>query len=175
MSSRSIPRTRSVKPGQDALNRFGIRSSAGNLKKHSTLAEYRRELDPELYGRLFKFSCVRNPWARMISFYFTPRRNVTGWDRRAFLELLAKTPGCLDFLKTTKAGLPEVDFVMRFERLQEDFNEACGRIGIPSRPLPHSNASNHADYREYYDEELVAAVANRFHREIKLFGYRFGA
>ena len=49
----------------------------------------------------------------------------------------------------------------------------CARIGIPARRLDRVNASQHGDYRRYYDPALVAAVAARYRRDLDLFGYDF--
>jgi len=67
-----------------------------------------------------------------------------------------------------------VDFIGRYERLQEDFDEVCRRIGIPAPPLPHKRkAQDRKDYRSYYTAETAELVAQRFKRDIEMFGYRF--
>ena len=67
-----------------------------------------------------------------------------------------------------------MDFVGRYERLQEDFDEACRRIGIPPRKLPEKRkAKDRGAYREYYDDETAEMVARHFRRDIEEFGYRF--
>ena len=57
--------------------------------------------------------------------------------------------------------------------MQQSYDEICGRIGIPSRPLEKVNASRRRDYREYYDQALVDGVANLYARDLELFGYEF--
>src|SRR6266542_4784756 len=67
-----------------------------------------------------------------------------------------------------------VDFIGRFERLQDDFAVVCSRIGVPCPPLPHEGRSVRTCYVEYYDDETRALVARRFRPDIDYFGYEFG-
>src|SRR2546430_14424677 len=66
---------------QDGVERFGLRNPNYKIKKHSTLAEYREALGNEQFGSLYKFTCVRNPWDRMVSYYFTPTQSPETWNR----------------------------------------------------------------------------------------------
>ena len=170
-----------VAPHQDGVERFEVRNDRFKIEKHSTLADYRRELGDAVLGRLFKFCCVRNPWERAISFYFSPHRGVTQWDRRAFLQLIPTIQPSASYVALEPVGrggksvFANVDFVIRFERLDEDFREVCRRIGIPPQELPVRNKSSRRHFSEYYDEELVELVRQRFAEEIDHFGYRFEA
>ena len=80
-------------------------------------------------------------------------------------------PCCSSFITDSK-GTVMVDFVGRYETLQEDFSKICRRLNI-SAQLLHLNRSTHRPYREYYDSESKAIVARHFGADIERFAYRF--
>jgi hypothetical protein len=162
--------------GQDGVERFEVRSAGRELEKHSTLADYYRELGEEIAAGLFKFTCVRNPWDRMISFWFSPHRRETGWDPKKFRKFVEKEVRQLRdyFALPTDAGktpFGNVDFVMRYERLNEDFRAVCGKLGIPPVELPVLNRSERGGVADYYDDKLSDFIAEIFADEIAYFGY----
>lgn len=59
-----------LQPHHNEIDRFEIRSDKLDIHKHSNLEDYRRQLHPDVFLRLFKFACVRNPWDRCVSFFF---------------------------------------------------------------------------------------------------------
>jgi hypothetical protein len=72
-----------------------------------------------------------------------------------------------------RSGDLGVDFVGRFERLEEDMAAICAHIGIPYQPLPRENVSKREPYQSYYTPELAELVRQRLAREIEAFGYAF--
>lgn len=164
-----------------------------SLKKHSTLMDYRKVIGDQVFKRLYKFACVRNPWERMISLYFykSGKGRFNDWSRTDFIELAKRSRPAMKYL-TTKGGgrlakvlprqqrwkrifgiQPEVDFIIRFENLQSDFDKLCENIGISKVMLPHKNKSQRKNYVNYYDDELIEIVKELFIDDIQEFGYRF--
>lgn len=166
----------SLRSHQDGIERFGVRNRNYEIRKHSTLAEYRAALGEEQFRSLYKFACVRNPWDRMVSFYFSSGRGVAEWDRAAFAELVSKKASVADFLRLEegeKDPFSNVNRMMRFENLADDFGQVCAELNIPVAALPTYNRSQREPYAKYYDDELRALVAQRCTAEIERFGYTF--
>ena len=161
---------------QDGIERFGLRNPKYKVKKHSTLIEYRDALGEEQFRDLYKFTCVRNPWDRMVSYYFTPTQNPETWDRKKFRGIISKAVSAADYLRLDNGQedpFANVDYVMRFENLADDFRDVCSAIEISLLALPQYNRSSREHYSKYYDDELRELVRARFAAEIERFGYTF--
>lgn len=167
-------------------HRLGVK-----LPRHARAIAAREMLPRELYDRLFKFAFVRNPWDLQVSSFHHIRRerpHLLGphQDFEAFLRHKLDPARPYQYHMDTSIELQSdyvidlhgqviVDFVGRYERLEEDFAEACRRIGIPVPPLPHRRRATDRehDYRRYYTPETRALVAERFQPDVEMFGYRF--
>jgi sulfotransferase famil protein len=165
-----------LRADQDGIERFGLRNPNYKIKKHSTLAEYRAALGEARFRDLYKFTCVRNPWDRMVSYYFGTAQLVETWDRKEFRKLILRTLSVRDYLQLDKGeadSFGNVDYIMRFENLVDDFRAVCTRLAIADVPLPRYNRSNREHYSKYYDAELCELIRKRFASEIDRFGYAF--
>lgn len=179
----------------DGKDRFGVTDVEYGTTKHSTLSEYHAAIEPEVYEGLFKFAVVRNPWDRMISAYFSPHRGDVEWDPGAFAQFVRSEPPLRHYVDTMDVRgriarqvarlFPEVaraikpldadlDFVIRFEQLSEDFERACRKIGISPEPLPVRNQSKRGHYSTYYTPALRELVREQFAEEIQFAGFTFG-
>ncbi|NES76457.1 MULTISPECIES: sulfotransferase family 2 domain-containing protein [unclassified Okeania] len=175
----------------DGVERFEVRNNKYNIKKHSTLNEYKSVLSPKQLKKMFKFATTRNPWDRCISFYFSPSRGVKEWNRNDFILFVNKVKPLHHYIKVEpfinkvarKLKMPinintgrldrDIDFLIRFENLEEDFQRVCKNIDIPHITLPKYNKSERKHYSKYYDQELKEIVGKKFKEEIELVGYEF--
>jgi hypothetical protein len=161
---------------QDGIERFGLRNSSYKIKKHSTLNEYYEALGGDQFRDLYKFTCVRNPWDRMVSYYFTPTQSPETWSPKKFRGIISKAVSVPDYLRLDNSEenpFANVDYIMRFESLADDFRAVCIAIGISPPTLPQYNRSNREHYSKYYDDELREFVRTRFAAEIERFNYTF--
>lgn len=171
----------SIAPYQDGIERFELRSGRYRTHKHSTLEDYRREYGADLFGSLLRFTCVRNPWDRVVSHYFSPHRGPVQWERQGFMQFIPEVRPVADYLRLADdaesgldAVLRNVHRVLRFERLQADFDALCDMLGLPRQVLPQRNRSVREDYSRYFDDESRDLVGHCFREEIEAFEYTFG-
>jgi hypothetical protein len=161
---------------QDGIERFGLQNPKYKIKKHSTLRGYREALSDEQFRNLYKFTCVRNPWDRMVSYYFTPTQNPETWSREKFRGIISNATSVADYLRLDEGEedpFANVDYIMRFENLADDFRTLCNQLEISPATLPQYNRSTREYYSKYYDDELREFVRIRFAAEIERFGYTF--
>lgn len=127
----------------------------------------------------FKFTIVRNPWERVVSdYYYCQKTGIISTDvtfkqeiRRTLQDTSRWKSPCLDWI--TIDGVNQMDMVMRFENLHEDFRSLCNQLCVITS-LKHRNATEHKPYTEYYDEETRSIVTEKYAKDIETFGYKFG-
>jgi len=75
-------------------------------------------------------------------------------------------------------GYKPIDFIGRFENINDDFKKICKELNI-ERKLPYVRQHVHQDvkrtkhYTEYYDDETKQIVYERYKWDIETFGYKF--
>ncbi len=112
----------------------------------------------------------------MVSYYFTPTQSPETWDRTKFRKVIFEAVSVGDYLRLDEDEedpFGNVDYIMRFENLADDFRAVCGTLSILPATLPQYNRSIREHYSKYYDDELRELVRTRFAGEIERFGYTF--
>ncbi len=175
------------------INKTGgtsVEKALGMPFQHRTALEFIELMGPRRWEDTFTFTFVRNPWDKVASHYrYRIKTNQTGlgvdpisftdWVRRAYGD---RDPRYFDqprmFMPQSRWVCDEdgallVDFVGRFEQLEDDFAEVCRRLGRRAE-LPHLKSSSAGrDYRDLYDAESVEIVRDRFAEDLERFGYSF--
>lgn len=164
---------------------------ATKLPRHAKVIAAMELLPRDYFDALFKFAFVRNPWDLQVSSFHHIRRERPHYlgGHETFADFLRwkLDPARpyqyhLDISITLQSdylidlrGRVVVDFIGRYERLQEDFALVCDRLGIRPPVLPHARKARdrQQDYRRYYTADTAELVASHFARDIHLLDYRF--
>lgn len=172
-------------------------------KRHSFYADL-LEADPALADY---WSCgfVRNPWARMVSWWSMAVRMQERVEagRADNLRKVTEKPNIWgplmayndDFSRFVLEGTREVkrlqrpqirwlksaegepvDFIGRVENFVADGNVLRERLGLAAlEAFPRKNPSSHGHYSDYYNDETRKRIAEVFAEDIDAFGYTYTA
>lgn len=131
----------------------------------------------DVWRDYYKFAFDRNPWDRQVSWYLYKTKSKR--TRPSFEAFMKSHRAFIDNHDIyMKDGALAVDYLGRYEHLEEDLNQALANAGVRRRisvpkvnVTPNKDASR--DYRSYYSPELQELVAEWYAPEIKLLGYSF--
>jgi hypothetical protein len=165
--------------GTSIINAFGI-ASPDNPDWHFANDGV---LSADYYARpadYFLFSIVRNPWDRFISGWLhnPSTRDVPLRDLLLDLPKLGRDYRHLTRLQRDvlydHSDHLVVDKLIRFERLQADFDEVCDLVGRPRSTLPRLNQQARRPHQEYFRDPLDRYLFCRhYQRDLDAFEYEF--
>lgn len=192
-----VPKTAStsvsdvLKPHALALHRTQFRRFTSNLpfrenparlyiRKHDPAYWMRTKLGGDLFGSLFKFGFVRNPFDRLVSaFEFGKQHEGRASAAGTFSDFLefarrhhTRYGRDQTYFLADPAGRLLVDKVYRFETLQADLEDVLSRLHIAGE-LPHRLKTRRRHYSEYYSARDIERVKDVVARDLEYFGYRF--
>lgn len=147
-----------------------------------------RQQASDAFERMFKFSAVRNPWARTVSLYLR-REGVQVEGAMSFDKFCEKhvyaSDTCIhptlhrnqiDWL-CDESGECILDYVYRVEEFEVATRQIAartqGRIDIRSERLNANPRSKARNYREMYTDRTRRMIERRFEKDIDYFKYVF--
>lgn len=145
-------------------------------------------VSPEFDREAYKFTVVRNPYSRHVSLFayykkFGDLHKNTSFE--TFTHLLADN--AIDDIGlfnvngmsqsqpqtrwiTDENGEIFLDYVGRFETIQQSFEIITAKLGIQTQ-LPKINTTQHKPYQEYYTPETAEIVYNYYLQDFKTLDY----
>lgn len=138
------------------------------------------------------FTCLRNPWDRMVSFFHYIRElnideNYKHWSKyheickkgtfTDFINYASKNTKMISTCRSYKERLFYknqilCDYVINFHKIEQDITFIKNLFGIQKK-LPKINSSQHKSYKFYYTSKTQEIVHNMFKDDIKLFNFSF--
>jgi chondroitin 4-sulfotransferase 11 len=152
---------------------------------HATYQTVIKEAKDKINKDTFSFSFVRNPYCRLYSTFTAARTNLVAWPKvpECYNEYVKwiYTEGkyVLPHERTSTLFLMDlegnigVDFVGRFENLQEDWKYVCEKINAPKEDhtLPWKNKNDHLDWQRVTSRESIRMINQMYHIDFLNFGY----
>lgn len=153
--------------------------------RHLTPSQAQNRI-PGKFKSYYKFSIIRNPFDRLVSCFAYDKQVTTefiaggkhhGMNFNDYLQYRLIEQG--GWWRTAQAdylapnGEMIIDFLCRFERLQEDFNKVCERVGMNKRILPFRRQTKHEKYWKYYNDVSRELIEEFYSRDLEEYGYKF--
>ncbi|OGF24911.1 hypothetical protein A2331_06105 [Candidatus Falkowbacteria bacterium RIFOXYB2_FULL_34_18] len=151
-----------------------------NISDHITAMELRNKINVNIFNNYFKFAFVRNPFDWQVSLFCFARKNKKHHQHEMINKMTFDE--YIDWRVNNEIHLQKnfvcsengevlVDFIGRYENIQNDFEKICKTIGIEKIKLPHTNISNHKPFMDYYNEKTKKMVYDAFGEDFKMFNY----
>jgi hypothetical protein len=142
----------------------------------------------EIFNTFFKFSAVRNPWARAASLY-SRREGIQLGDNITFEEFCEKHFYASDTCSHPTLHKNQIDWlcdengqlIMDYCYKLENFVEAIkeieertdGRIKLENKGANNNPNSLSQNYKEFYTDKTRKIIADRFQKDVDYFKYVF--
>ena len=144
----------------------------------------RARLGDKKYDSYYKFTFVRNPWARILSSYFWRQRLPKKRPVAPFPDFVENAKQAVrtgqyyrqefgdHFIPQTEYTR-DVDDVFRCENFENAVRTVAAKLGVFVGRVPAKTPKHHDKYREFYDGRTRAVIAELYREEIEELGYRF--
>jgi hypothetical protein len=146
---------------------------------HIPAAKIKELIGENIWSSYYKFCFERNPWDKVISAYYfiaaqSSNKKITF---QQFLDSYLEVP--YNYPLYTIDDNVVVDFIGKYESLEEDMLKIYKEIGLPYDgwlPIAKGNyRKNREHYSQFYTLAQKQIVEKYFEKEIELFNYRFGS
>ena len=152
-------------------------------RKHADIHEIKRDFKNS-YNNYKKFTIIRNPYDKMVSWYFYLKRNLgenhnviefNDWIIDLFITHKSVFPfkfwhanDPVSFLKNQHEWIDDTVVVIKYENLNKEINSFFNK----KIDLPVINKSNHKHYLNYYNKYALDIVYNRYKKDFKKYNYK---
>ena len=200
---RKIILTHPPKCGGTSLENFlGFKNDGEHvfLYKHASLIDHIEAIkkincNPDDF---VKISLIRNPWDRMVSWYFHLREKALFAERfgkpKRQIQIFASELGFNEFVDCInkfnieikdfshymfgESNTFEIDFVIRYENYKTDFLKCLEILKIPPIsmnliPFKNQGLIRSLDYKKYYRRESKEIVTKIYSEDINFFNFSF--
>ena len=185
-----VPRTASSSL-EEALNKYHIakydqickfpKKHKTLIRNHITAPTFKKD-NESIWKEKIKFAFVRNPYDRIVSYYSYYHYKYGHYSFEEFVKKFVQEKARLDTRAywnlqhkwlCDKKGNLIVDYVGKFESLNEDLLTICNKINIDVPKLKHlKNSKRKRAYGEFYNDKTRKIVSEACAKDFELFGYQ---
>ena len=163
-----------------------------HIQQHSPAYSIMKWIDVEVWKSYFKFCFIRNPFDAAISRYWWDKSRSSINSLRHILPMTHNDPFPCDinvFIKNISStilsnweiygqddGTVLMDFVGRYETLQDNLSQVSETLGLGNIDLPDAKRQHRKDYRHYscvLNAESRAKIEQSCKRELEPMDYRW--
>ncbi|MCX6183284.1 MAG: sulfotransferase family 2 domain-containing protein [Bacteroidetes bacterium] len=134
-----------------------------------------------LINEYYKFAFVRNPYDRLISYYFFIKKteNISPSVHRDEIKKMLSKENLeskihllpqFEFLVNENRQL-KMDFIGKVENFNNDLQHIFSALNLGKPKFHEINSSKHLNFMEYYDDELLEMVKDLYKKDFELFNY----
>lgn len=134
---------------------------------------------------VFCFTILRNPWDKMVSYYFYFRQNLpkkknppaSKMSFGEWVKFIYETKENKSWFNSYKSfisidGKIRSDYIINFHKYNKEFLLIKSLLG-KHKKVPKVNSSNHDNYKKYYNDNSIEIVKEIYKEDIEYFGYDF--
>ncbi len=148
---------------------------------HIQACQLKEQIPGNVFNNYFRFGFVRNPWDWQVSLYTFMLKEV-GHHQHQLIKSFKNFDEYIEWRVNKdlhlqkdffydKNGKCLMNFIGKFETLENDMNYIFKRFSINSG-LPHLNKSRETpDYKQFYSPHSAKLVEEAFKEDIITFGY----
>ena len=161
-------------------NPLSLAGNYGYYLQHLSINEIKRLIPDHIYIDKNIFTCIRNPWDRIVSEY------IWAYSFLKFDDFINKVYDVVSnriMLDTENVHFrpqneflnSELNYICRFEEFKSDLGNLTKSLSLNINvdKIPHEKKSIRNHYSQYYSNKSIALIEEIYAKDIEIYGYTY--